>query len=150
MIAKDLLRAFFAYNFLFKLSYIILCKDLKKKRRIWLSFTVRFTILLTIGFQSSFETPEVCQELDNSLRICQSNCEIWTKVVNFTPNFVGKLPRSLRGKLTLFGKTVGLVIIFKMSPFTVVGKVIPSSVREKITESWLNVFFQNFYWNQLA
>ena len=57
------------------------------------------------------------------------------------PNFVGKLPSSLRGKLTLLGKTVGLVIIFKMSPFTVVGKVIPSSVTEKIIQSSLNVFF---------
>jgi len=57
------------------------------------------------------------------------------------PNFIGKLPRSLRGKLMLFGKTVGLVVIFKMSPFTVVGKVIPSSVREKIIQSSLNVFF---------
>ena len=57
------------------------------------------------------------------------------------PNFVGKLPSSLRGKLTLFSKTVGLVIIFKTSPFTVVRKVIPSSVREKIIQSSLNVFF---------
>ena len=53
------------------------------------------------------------------------------------PNFVGKL----RGKLTLLSKTVGLVIIFKMSQFTVVGKVSPSSVREKIIQSSLNVFF---------
>ena len=60
------------------------------------------------------------------------------------PNFVGKLPSSLRGKLTLLGKTVGLVVIFKMSQFTVVGKVSPSSVREKIIQSSLNVFFQNF------
>ena len=51
------------------------------------------------------------------------------------PNFVGKLPSSLRGKLTLLGKTVGLVIIFQMSQFTVVGKVRPSSVREKIIQS---------------
>ena len=58
------------------------------------------------------------------------------------PNFVGKLPSSLRGKLTLLGKTVGLVIIFQMSQFTVVGKVRPSSVREKIIQSSLNVFFQ--------
>ena len=57
------------------------------------------------------------------------------------PNFVGKLPSSLRGKLTLFSKTVGLVIIFKTSPFTVVGKVIPSSVREKIIQNSLNFFF---------
>ena len=56
-------------------------------------------------------------------------------------NFVGKLPSSLRGKLTLLGKTVGLVIVFKMSPFTVVGKVIPSSVREKIIQNSLNFFF---------
>ena len=38
---------------------------------------------------------------------------------------------------TLFGNTVGLVIIFKMNPFTVQGKAIPNSVRENIIESWL-------------
>ena len=32
---------------------------------------------------------------------------------------------------------VGLVIIIKMNPFTVQGKAIPSSVREKVIESWL-------------
>ena len=30
-----------------------------------------------------------------------------------------------------------MVIIFKMNPFTVQGKAIPSSVRENIIESWL-------------
>ena len=51
-------------------------------------------------------------------------------------NFVGKLPSSVRGELTQGGK-VGFVIIFKMNPFTVQGKEIPGSVREKIIESWL-------------
>ena len=40
------------------------------------------------------------------LHSCQSNLEIWTQVVNFTPNFVGKLPSSLRGKFMLFGNTL--------------------------------------------
>ena len=30
-----------------------------------------------------------------------------------------------------------MVIIIKMNPFTVQGKAIPSSVREKVVESWL-------------
>ena len=48
------------------------------------------------------------------------------------------MPSSLRGKFTLFGQTaVGLVIIIEMNPFTVQGKAIPSSVREKIIESCL-------------
>ena len=47
-----------------------------------------------------------------------------------------KLPGSLRRKFTLFGNTVGLVIIFKLNPFTVQGKAIPSSVRENIIEIW--------------
>ena len=55
---------------------------------------------------------------------------------SFAPNFVEKLPGSLRGKFTLFGNTVGLVIIqFKMNPLTVQGEAIPSSLRENIIES---------------
>ena len=75
------------------------------------SFTVRFTKLLTNGFGSSFEIPE------SSLRTwqshyngsCQSNRELRNEVVNFTPNFVGKLRSSSLAKFASFG-VVRLVI----------------------------------------
>ena len=57
----------------------------KVKKLVTFSFTVHFTKLLTNGFQSSFEISEVCYRLGNFIRIhsCQSNCELWIKVVNF-------------------------------------------------------------------
>ena len=58
--------------------------------------TVRFTKLLTNGFRSSFEYS----------RSWQSNSELGNEVVNFTPNFVGKLPSSLREKFAPFGEIV--------------------------------------------
>ena len=71
-----------------------------------------------------------------SLCSCQSNREIWTKVVNFTPKFAGKLPGSLRRKFTLFGNAVGLSNDFQNESIHSVRKI-PSSVRENIVESWL-------------
>ena len=46
-----------------------------------------FTKLLTNGFRSSFEIPEVRYELGNSLRNCQSNRELGNVVVNFITKF---------------------------------------------------------------
>ena len=43
------------------------------------------------------------------LRSIQSNRELRNEVVNFTPNFVGKLRSSSRAKIPSFG-VVGLVI----------------------------------------
>ena len=101
-------------------------------------FTVRFRILLTNGFRSSFQIPKVRHKLGNFITQLSIRSGNLNQVVNFAPNFGGKLPSSLRGKFTLFGQTaVGLVIIIEMNPFTVQGKAIPSSVREKIIESWL-------------
>ena len=88
-----------------------------------------FTVLLTDGFWSS-------PRISISLCSCQSNREIWTKVVNFTPKFAGKLPGSLRRKFTLFGNAVGLSNDFQNESIHSVRKI-PSSVRENIVESWL-------------
>ena len=65
-----------------------------------------FTKLLTNGFRSSFEFPEVRYELGNSLRNCQSNRELGNVVVNFTPNFVGKLRSSFPEKFAPYGVIV--------------------------------------------
>ena len=37
---------------------------------------------------------------------CQSKCELGNEVVNFTPNFIGKLTSSLREKFALFSEIV--------------------------------------------
>ena len=73
------------------------------------SFTVRFTKLLTNGFGSSFEIPEFATSLAISLCSYQSNRELRNEVVNFKPNFVGKLRSSSRAKFASFG-VVRLVI----------------------------------------
>ena len=41
-----------------------------------------------------------------SLCSCQLNCELGNEVVNFKPNFVGKLSSSLREKFAPFGINV--------------------------------------------
>ena len=110
--------------------------DKNSKHKLWagcVKYKIRNEITIQCVSQYFWSSPRI----SISLCSCQSNREIWTKVVNFTPKFAGKLPGSLRRKFTLFGNTVGLVIIFKMNPFTVQGKAIPSSVRENIIESWL-------------
>ena len=40
------------------------------------------------------------------MRTCQANCELGNEVVNFTPNFVGKLTSSLREKFMPYGEIV--------------------------------------------
>ena len=59
-------------------------------------------------FYSLSEIPEVHDELGNFITF-QSNGGLQNEVVNFTPNFVSKLPSSLRSKFPPFG-VVGLVI----------------------------------------
>ena len=76
--------------------------------------TVRFTKLLTNCFRSSFEIPKFATKLAISLRSCQSNRELQNEVVNFSPNFVGKLRSSSRAKFAPFG-VVGLVIKLQMN-----------------------------------
>ena len=47
--------------------------------------------------------------ISSSFRSCQSNRELGNEVVNFTPNFVGKLTSSLREKFAPFGEIVSEV-----------------------------------------
>ena len=47
------------------------------------------------------------------LRSCQSNHELGNKVVNSTPNFIGKLTSSLQEKFASFGEIV-ITDYFKM------------------------------------
>ena len=69
--------------------------------------------LLRVSHNFSRMCSEVCSEFSKfttnlaiSLRTCQSNCELGNKVVNFTPNFVGKLTSSLQEKFAPFGEIV--------------------------------------------
>ena len=58
------------------------------------------------GSEVCSEFPKFATNLAISLRTCQSNCELGNEVVNFTPNFVGKLTSSLREKFAPFGEIV--------------------------------------------
>ena len=96
---------------------------------------MRFTILLTNGFRSSFQIPEVRHELSNFIT------QLSIKSGNLNQSC--KFRAALRWKVAKFVERevhairfVGLVIIIKMNPFTVQGKAITSSVREKVIESW--------------
>ena len=61
------------------------------------------------GSKVCSEFPKFATNLAISLRSCQSNHELRNEVVNFTPNFVGKLRSSSLAKFASFD-VVGLVI----------------------------------------
>ena len=90
------------------LNYILMRESLQNSKKMLVvidPFTVRFIKLLTNGFRSSFEIPEVRYKLGHFI----TYRELRKEVVNFTPNFVGKLRSSLPVKFSPFG-VVGLVI----------------------------------------
>ena len=68
--------------------------------------TVRFTNFWQTVSEVRLKILKFAANLAVSLRTCQSNCELENNVVNFTPNFVGKLTSSLRRKFAPFGEIV--------------------------------------------
>ena len=66
---------------------------------------MRFTKLLTVS-EVRLKFLKFATNLAISLCTCQSNCELGNEVVNFLPNFVGKLRSSLREKFAPFGEIV--------------------------------------------
>ena len=69
-----------------------------------------------MGAEVCSEFPKFTTNLAISLHSCQSNHELRTEVVNFTPNFVGKLRSSSLAKFASFD-VVGLVIQLQNNAF---------------------------------
>ena len=59
-----------------------------------------------MGSEVCSEFPKFATNLAISLRTCQSNCELGNEVVNFMPNFIGKLTSSLQEKFAPFSEIV--------------------------------------------
>ena len=96
--------------------------------------TVHFTILLTNGFRSSFQIPEVHHKLGNFITQLSIKSGNLNKSCKFRAEIRWEVAKIVEREVHA---AIGLVIIIKMKPFTVQGKAIPSSVREKVIESWL-------------
>ena len=62
--------------------------------------SVRFTKLLTNGFRSSFEFPEVCYDLAISLRSCEFHAGFRWEVAKFVASEVRAIPCSWFGNIT--------------------------------------------------